>query len=484
VNLVRTWLPWLLLLACHRPGALSNTAPRTVTLFMSQNLLGTLAPCGCSANMRGGISRSAKLIRDAPGALYVDVGSALSPTVQVTDDLREQQQAKAESLAQVFKSVGLWARVAGPFDDALGVAFHGSLKLPELDAVHHSAQQQGVALVAAPTLELAQQFAREARTQGAVFVAAVVDEATPQLLGSANGNSSIDVLIPRLELHEANAMVEVTNSKIAHVQSRGRSLLRVDIHLVDSQRIEWLKGKSEQERELALLDERVELLRAQTNAPGTAPELLALKNQKLLEVLARRRSLANTPVAIPGDRNSATFQFVAIEQQLPVDKDIENLQVRLDEKIGALNVAWAQKYGRTCASPSAELQGVVGTATCQGCHPTQVSFWEKTKHAQAYTALTSVKKQFHVDCIGCHVTGWQKPGGVCRIDQTQGREGVGCESCHGFANTHIQAPSRNNITTQITSQTCVGCHDPENSPHFDFETWSRHIVGPGHGAPL
>jgi predicted CXXCH cytochrome family protein len=93
-----------------------------------------------------------------------------------------------------------------------------------------------------------------------------------------------------------------------------------------------------------------------------------------------------------------------------------------------------------------------------------------------------VGKQYHLDCIGCHVDGWQKPMGVCRIDKTADREQVSCESCHGPGTTHLANPVKENMP-RPQKEVCMGCHDHENSPHFDFETYVLKIRGPGHGLP-
>ena len=104
-----------------------------------------------------------------------------------------------------------------------------------------------------------------------------------------------------------------------------------------------------------------------------------------------------------------------------------------------------------------------------------------TKHPRAYEALQNEGKQYHLDCVGCHVTGWKQPQGVCRIDQTEGRREVGCEMCHGAGSLHAAGPTKTNIKSDVTAATCTGCHDAENSPHFDFDAYVAKILGPGHG---
>ena len=69
---------------------------------------------------------------------------------------------------------------------------------------------------------------------------------------------------------------------------------------------------------------------------------------------------------------------------------------------------------------------------CAKCHKPAVEFWKKTVHARAWKTLVEVDKQYHYDCIGCHVTGWEKPGGVnLATVEKRGLVDVQCETCHG-----------------------------------------------------
>ncbi len=270
--------------------------------------------------------------------------------------------------------------------------------------------------------------------------------------------------------------------KLVQVQNKGRSLLRVDLSLRDGSRPTWLKGSGEQERELATLDERIELLRGQVNEPGVSEALRSLKKAKLDDLLQRRAELANAPITWPTTGNAAAFRFVAIETTLPQDPTVAALEQAYDRDVGQFNLAWAREHGKACEPPTAERPGFVGTAVCGSCHPDALTVWQGTRHPHAFEDLEAKGKQYHLDCIGCHVSGWQQPGGVCRIDQTEQRREVGCESCHGPGSAHVALPTRATIR-RGSKEVCVGCHDHENSTHFEYESYLAKIRGPGHGAP-
>jgi len=107
------------------------------------------------------------------------------------------------------------------------------------------------------------------------------------------------------------------------------------------------------------------------------------------------------------------------------------------------------------ACPRLEDPKYVGSKSCQKCHFKEYASWQKTKMAQAFLSLKpnqalEGRKKANLDpakdytkeaaCIGCHVTGYGKPGGYPEVgkdwsDEEKVRapllEGVGCESCHG-----------------------------------------------------
>ena len=88
-------------------------------------------------------------------------------------------------------------------------------------------------------------------------------------------------------------------TKVAQVQSKGRSLLRLDVFSSAEGKVEWLRGDGERDRELYALDQRIELLRVQVNEPMLDEALKALRKAKLEEVIERRALLSETPLPLP-----------------------------------------------------------------------------------------------------------------------------------------------------------------------------------------
>ena len=83
------------------------------------------------------------------------------------------------------------------------------------------------------------------------------------------------------------------------------------------------------------------------------------------------------------------------------------------------------------------MPGYVGHARAAAtCHETALAWWKGHAHGRAYATLEQRNKQFNLSCVGCHVTGYNQPGGATVV-QNQGLTDVGCESCHGPGSLHV-----------------------------------------------
>jgi hypothetical protein len=125
-------------------------------------------------------------------------------------------------------------------------------------------------------------------------------------------------------------------------------------------------------------------------------------------------------------------------------------------------------------------------AACEKCHKPAVAFWKKTVHAAAWKTLVEVDKQYHYDCIGCHVTGWEKPGGVnLATVEKRALVAVQCETCHGPGSKHVDEAGLDEPRTIVTrppERFCAdNCHTKEHSDTFALVPYLRDVLGKGHG---
>jgi hypothetical protein len=138
-----------------------------------------------------------------------------------------------------------------------------------------------------------------------------------------------------------------------------------------------------------------------------------------------------------------------------------------------------------------------GTKQCADCHEDAHKIWRKSKHAAAWNALAKNAIPPRIndpECIACHVVGWNRKeqvpykNGFLTQKTTPDLINVGCESCHGPCENHVNAEKgadvklqeklRNAIKLSVdknAKKICIECHDGDNSPHFEFKTYWEKI---------
>ncbi|MGQ0503746.1 MAG: multiheme c-type cytochrome [Myxococcaceae bacterium] len=463
--------------------------PKPIAIFVSSDVRGYLGPCGCSENMRGGIARAAHILAEAQKShdvLFFDAGDTLFGAVSLPKVKVPQEKRKAQALAAAYQQMGLTARGVGERDNALGDAFRGSLGLKEIAPGQAWADHRIAAVFAEDEAALVK-AAKAAHAQGALLVVGLLHAGLP-VAKSAAENPALDADLLVVShatdenFGEESALLK-TRVPVAVVQSKGRSLLRLDTTWDGGEaRFEWIASAEDVQRELAASDERIERLREEVNAPGLKPELLQLKRAKLEELMARREQRASQPPPKIAGRNSLSARFVPLESNVPAEPAVEKLVKAHDQDVARLNLAWAKAHGQDCPPAAKGEAAFVGNAPCKECHDETFAIWTSSKHAHAYKTLEEKGRQYDLECVRCHVVGMDQPGGVCRVDKVEARAHVGCESCHGPGSIHSDDPTDKNIGAGNTPSTCVGCHDRENSPHFEFQSYLSQILGPGHGA--
>jgi hypothetical protein len=137
-------------------------------------------------------------------------------------------------------------------------------------------------------------------------------------------------------------------------------------------------------------------------------------------------------------------------------------------------------------APAPATMSYAGTAACGACHQPALRFWQTTKHAHALESLARKKRDHDPTCVGCHVTGYLRPGGTADLAVAITRlRDVGCETCHGPGLAHVTAEGKNKKTSvarQVPASVCLGCHTPDQTNgEFDYPAFMKAVLGPGHG---
>ena len=481
--------------AARSAGARSY--PDHVTLVYTADVFGTLEPCGCSRDQRGGLARMATAlarIRAEGQPVFFVTGGDVLFEAPPAGDLADQQQLAARTTARALAAMGLDAFAPGERDLVLGAWFPRELGLPAGERFTLRAGGRGRPLVAlgprgaVPAAPIRVGLVHAGGTRAA---AARAEEARREGLALLLASHRDEVLED-----DVNRVVLDAAVPVVQVQGRGQSLARVDLYLRGdlARGFAAVPAASLREEELELIQARMAAYgrrRAGALASGEA-ELARALDAKLTELAQRARTLRAAPVPKPPrDRPSLVVTFIPLGEDVPQDRAVRALLDAHHAEVARRNLARARAAPRPCPAPREGAAAYVGTdeapsggvSSCKGCHPESVAHWQTTRHARAWATLVRVGRQSDLACVGCHVTGWREPGGACDIGAVEGRRDVQCEACHGPASLHALDPP-GHITRAPGEARCLGCHTPEHSTGFELQSYLKGVIGPGHGDGL
>ena len=122
-----------------------------------------------------------------------------------------------------------------------------------------------------------------------------------------------------------------------------------------------------------------------------------------------------------------------------------------------------------------QLEIYAGSSQCSDCHKKQYRSWQQTQHSKSYATLAERGQEYNPECLACHVTGGTISATSPDSKKTlllflpEKRRSVSCETCHGPAAVHCEAPETYLPVRTPKPEICVTCHTPEQDNGFSFE---------------
>jgi hypothetical protein len=511
-----------------RIQAASDLPRPDLRLLVLTDLDGYLEPCGCTSRPLGGIDRMAARLAsvrsDGVPTVLVAAGNLFfhgAPHGVDAERAADQEIWRAETVSEVLGRLDLAAAAPGPLDFSFGterfVQLAQAARFPLLAAGVTMATPEGARAPLVPSTlrevgglkvgivgltelapadgtlpegvtaqgqlrEAGQAAVQALRAQGAQIVVALVqgDRRAARRLGAIDG---IDFVVQGgLDQATASPPASGDGPVVLNAARQGHGVTVVDL---------WRRGDGSwsdvstwtRESQLAHLNESIDQLRrriAEWEAdPGANPNDVATQRSRLGRLEAEAAALARAP-ATQGNVLSARFDELGPEA--PRDPAIRRLVEAYDARVNEHN---QRIFADWRPEPAAEGQPhYVGSQACASCHGAAVRWWRGTPHGRAYATLADRNKNFNLSCVGCHVTGYLRPGGST-VTHVESLQDVGCESCHGPASMHVQNPTGAavNVTLAPEESLCRTCHNPEHSDRFHFDTYRRLLIAPGHGQP-
>ena len=516
-----------------RDGRAGADAVPAARLYLVSDLAGALEPCGCVKDQLGGMDHFGALVAGekdkAKASGVLSAGPLFFLDMELAADRRAQEITKAETIAATMKTLGLLAFTPGRNDWAggpetlkkltnltsaplvaanlaappellpapvkwtktkvggidlgiVGVAAPDKAKLP-LEGVTSSAAPDAVKTAVAAL--------KKDGVQAIVVLAAVgrgeakrIADVNPELLavvvGSTGGGGEANTTAPPAESIGDVLIVETGNhlQTVAVVDlypregATGAGLLK----FADATGIERIR-KGDELR--ARIDELHARIATWENDKSIEKKDIDARRAELSKLEADRDALDKAPA--PATGSYYRYAMREIRDKLGDDVAIKSQMSAYYKKVNDANkLEFADRKPKPPAKGEAFY---VGIDSCSNCHEEPKKVWDATKHAHAYATLTTQFKEFNLDCVSCHVTGYDRTGGST-VTHVEDLKDVQCEVCHGPGSLHAAKPEKVHMpVSKPGPDVCLGCHHPPHVHTFDAKAKMAEILGPGHGKP-
>jgi hypothetical protein len=516
------------------PGSLApaDAGPPAPALFMLSGLKGYTEPCGCTADiLLGGIDRIVGYVLAAralyPGHAMIDAGNWLFEEPHIGERRVAQERRKADVLVAAYKKLGVTMTVPGPNDFAQGAGFYKEkLAAAGMAPVAVNLTIDGQALEGSRLVEI-----------GGVKVG-IIGAADPALFDKIEGVAAtppaegVKAAISALEQQGAQALVLVMQADAAKTKEllelypaldfgvvghKPRETDQADaageghaLELYDQGRYlgilklwhtpgqdKFISAQAGSKSELETIERQIAHVGESINrlppaSPGEEPPMLKSLRDRLTGLEQRREALKAAKIEVPPGKSAFLWRSIPMRPGYAIDAGVE-----------AERKAYNRELKQLAASLDVAVPEVkpgeasyVGSQQCAMCHQDAFKVWGKTNHATAFDTLVERDKDFDQSCVGCHVVGYEKPGGsvvgklqyaaeVGELKFEKDLRDVGCESCHGPGSLHMGQPmgadgKPQHISRASTPEVCAGCHVPEHSPRFNYDVYVQQITGAGH----
>lgn len=501
-------------------------------LLLVQDNRGEMEACGCPGAPTGGLARRATLgeaLRGLlPGAVVVEGPNSLGRAIVGIEAIRGEHRARGR---QVVKLLHAWQPRAFfpgqadlavvPLAELQGLArfpivvsnladpgAHGTLPSLEIDVQGRRVLMLGLVRPAVseaartrlPLRPVPQAVAELVAAAGPLdAVVAFTDASLRDLTSWFAAGLDVDILVAPPGPGQEGESQWKGRTLVVRSQPAGRSVQRLDLvfhggegrGLWASSPHEGALGQIARQEEQYLFQRRLrEGLLAEEQAgrdprefvrtaggetvlsPRTDPDAV---QRGLAELKALRRGLV-TGMGAPGQTgHSARAIKMTVRAELEEDVDV----VAALDAFGARRLAEIEESVAASAPDSRYL----GHEACVDCHTSAQGHWARTAHARAWATLVERGEQRNPECLACHSTGFGAAGGFADPDKARHLVGVQCEACHGPMELHAgqaRTPGYKSDPGQpVAEATCLGCHDPVNSPRFDYDSYTAQVEHPG-----
>ncbi|WP_298868788.1 multiheme c-type cytochrome [uncultured Gimesia sp.] len=437
---------------------------------------GYLEPCGCTQNQTGGVSLLANLFkkieeRNWPVTAF-DLGSLVKRN-------RRQSQIKYETILASLKDMKYAGLGLGPEELRFGADIFLQLHNPDPASPDTTPTFLAANILILETPNLGKNHFKIVNVGGVkIAVTSIIGKSHMEKLTDMTWLEPAKVLpevIKKMEATKPDLMILLSHSKKEESKSLAEKFPVFDI-LLTAGGVEDPIGEPEFIGKTMMVD---------VGHKGKSAGVVGYYPQKTAK---------NDP--------AKRFRFTVIE----LDKQRFQDTPRMAEQMQFYQDRLKQEDLAAKELPIDHPRGsdFVGAETCGECHTKAYEKWLTTKHAGAYESLITgredqkgqkiISRIYDAECLSCHVTGWHPQevirykSGFVNKKESPHLLGQQCENCHGPGSKHIELVDMDKLEeakkvmrvtlAEAKKNTCYQCHDLDNSPKFEFDSYWKKIEHP------
>lgn len=447
-----------------------------LAIVLTGERYGYLEPCGCTQNQTGGVSLLANLVKKIEDRKWpvtaIDLGGLVKRN-------RRQSQIKYETILASMKDMKYSVAGLGPEELRFGADIFLQLHNPEPKSPNTT-----------PTFVAANILLLETPDLGKSNFKIVEIDGTKIAVTSIIGKSRMEKRPDITWLDPAKVLPDVIKKMEA---------AKPDLMILLSQ------SKKEESKSIAEKFPFFDILLTAGGVEDPIGEPQFIGKTMMVDVGHKGKS-AGVVGFYPQDADKGDptkrFRFTVIE----LDKQRFQDTPRMAEHMQFYQDRLKQEDLAAKELPIDHPRGAqfVGVEKCGECHTKAYEKWLTTAHAHAYESLITgredqkgknvISRIYDPECLSCHVTGWH-PQDVIRyksgfINKKESPHLLGqqCENCHGPGSKHIELVEMDKLEeakkmmrvtlAEAKKNTCYQCHDLDNSPKFDFDSYWEKIKHP------
>ena len=428
-----------------------------IVLFYSMGVRGNLEVCGCPINPLGGVARRTGYInafrKRSPGAaiLQVDAGYIFSDDLNLAGvDLRDDARLMNDWMVRANEAMNL---------DVVNLGYRDLLYAGSLLKSDTERKSEKSSLISANI-----KAAGAGHVSPAPYVIKIVTgKRLPQPVRVAF------IGLSDAAPAEQKSVVEKSGFIINDPYSAAKAAL-AEVH--DKADITIIVGylKFQTVNKLAMQNADLDLIIAAEDR-GVVFDPKQINNT--LVVYAAKETKHLGELRFYTDKEGVverfTARYVELDGIIPDDPQMAEMTTKARKEIDVVQTRLADEEAEVIAGKPLNTPFAL-SESCAECHKAEYETWKNSRHSHAFAVLEDKQRMFDSNCVGCHSLGFRDQGFVS-VKATPQFANVHCESCHGPGAEHIKAPTAGNYKTPSKNQSCMVCHDRDNSPDFDFDKY-------------